>query len=84
MDENQEIKELLEREFSGYKVSDLVMAAFLIEKAKVTPEDIRNFDKAFTAGVEYMQNVYVTALRYACKEMMDEEGCSYPIIKNAI
>ena len=79
MDENKETQEMLEREFKGYKASDPVIAAFLIEKAKVMPEDIRKFEKAFTAGVESMRRVYTSALGYAIKEMMDEEGCSFPM-----
>ena len=81
---NKGIEEMLEREFRGYKVKDLVMAAFLIEKAKVLPEDIRKFEKAFTAGVEYMQKVYTSALGYAFEELINEEGCSYPIPKDAM
>lgn len=84
MDENKEIEEMLEREFSGYKVSDLVMAAFLIEKAKVLPEDIKKFEKAFTAGVAYMQKLYTKALGYSMNEMIEEEGCSYPIPKDVM
>ena len=84
MDENKEIEEMLEREFRGYKVKDLVMAAFLIEKAKVMPEDIRKFEKAFSAGIEYMQKVYTSALGYAFRELIDEEGCSYPIPKDTM
>ena len=60
------------------------MAAFLIEKAKVLPEDIRKFEKAFTAGVKYMQKVYTSALGYAFKELLNEEGCSYHIPKDAM
>lgn len=77
MYDEKEFKKMLEMDFLGYKIKDLVTATFLLKKAGIEAEEIKDCEKAFSAGAEYMKRLYIDALMSAKDELLKEAGLSY-------
>ena len=56
----------------GYSIEDLVMVAEIMKEEGISPEELKNYNQAFAAGVVSMKRIYEEAFGEALEEVFPE------------